>query len=86
MRTAFDIFLLLAAILAPLSATLSLMVLGLCYFPRYFESVGIALMMDFLYRGGGADMFGSHLPLAVLALLALCAVEVLRIFIRERRA
>lgn len=83
-RLCFDALLLLSVFMAPFPLTLTLLIAGLLLFPRYGEAVVAAVMIELLYRGSGSDPWGSHLLLAVWALLALLLVELLRMLIRER--
>ena len=83
-RIFFDSALLLSVFVAPFPVTIILGVLGLFSYPRYGEAVIAAVVVELLYRGKGGDALGSHLSLAVWALLALLIVEMLRSIIRER--
>ena len=85
MRIPFDIALFFAVVVTPLPFSVFLITLGLFLYPRYFESVAAAALIEFLYRGSGEDMFCTNVPLAVFALLALLLSEALRTVIRERR-
>lgn len=84
-RALFDLVFVFSAITTPIFATFSLMLLGFFFFPRYFEAVVVAFLIEFLYRGKGSDILGGHLPLTALALFAFILVEVLRSLIREQR-
>lgn len=84
MRIFFDTILVFSALVLPLSVTILLVFAGFFLYPRYFEAVAVAALIELLYRGGGRDMWGEYLPLAALTFIILVAVEVLRSFIRER--
>lgn len=84
MRVFFDIFLLFAALVLPFPVTLILMLTGFLFYPRYFEGVAVALLIELLYRGSGRDMLGSDVPLVAFAIIFLVVIEALRSFIRER--
>lgn len=86
MRILFDTTLFIAVVVAPLPLTLCLVAVGFFLFPRYIEPVVAGAIMELLYRGSGTNMFGTHVPLAALALVAFFVVETLRTVIRERRA
>jgi hypothetical protein len=83
-RLCFDALLFLAVFVMPFFVTLAFAILGLLLYPRYGEAVVAGIMIELLYRGNGSDQLGSHLLLAVWALLALSLVELLRTVVRER--
>lgn len=85
-RVLFAGVLFFAAIVAPVSVTFFLIICGLLWFPRHFESVAAALLIDLLYRGEGHDMFNIYFPFPVIIFACLCVIDILRTFIRERRA
>ncbi|OGZ08270.1 MAG: hypothetical protein A3C13_04480 [Candidatus Lloydbacteria bacterium RIFCSPHIGHO2_02_FULL_50_11] len=84
MRIFFDTLLFISAVILPLPVTIILLFAGMLFYPRFYEAVAAAALVEFLYHGSGRDMWGSHLPLAALVLLILFTIEVLRSFIRER--
>ena len=84
MRILLDITLFFSALTAPFPVTLLLMIAGLLYYPRYFEPVVVAALIEFWYRGQGPDAFGAHLSLAAMSLFCFFAAELVRKFIRQR--
>lgn len=83
MRRVFNSILFASALLGPLFVTLSLMAVGLLYFPRYIAAVFTALLIELAYRGEGG-IFGAPASFTLTVFFALLLVELLRKFIRTQ--
>ena len=87
MRITCTIFLFAAVLFCPLTVVVVIAILGLFFFPAYWESIVAMGVFDLLYRGAIPATSGSFVvivPLALYTLALYTLVTWLRSRIRER--
>lgn len=87
MRIIYDIILFIAVLLSPFWLLVSLAILGIVLFPKWYEVIAFFALFDLLFRGDPSfSTYALMVPLALYALLALLCAELVRKRIRENVA
>jgi hypothetical protein len=85
MRIFLDIIFFFSIVALPIWCTGIIVLIGLYRVPRWYEAICGAFVIDLMYRAPtyATAPIISHVPLALMMLAALLAIEVLRTRVRE---